>query len=412
MIKIKKNMILPTFCLLYLMISEILGSRFFSEVALFRYSDEIITLLILFTTFLYFICRKADAFSTKIYIIIGLIAGIGILSNILYNIQKNDIAILLDVLSTFKLIICFVGFTLMIKNLEIDKLRKFLLLPAKLFLVSGFIFGVLSLFYDLGMRGQLRFGLYGFSFIFGSAHAYAMMIISSVLIITTFNKTNKTLFIYLALACIQMVLSLKGPSFIWVVSIVLFTIHFQKYSKLKAWTIILLIGAGMIVGEYQINNYILNPNSPRARFYTKGFIVANRYFPLGSGFATFGSDMAGKNYSPLYDELGFNYFYGLSRENRMFLNDNYWPMIYAQFGWIGFFLYIYIYYMIYKKIYDIDTYPINKSALLSAYIYVMVHSLGSSTPTTSSACIVFLLISLDIEKVKKVKYNHESSNYI
>jgi hypothetical protein len=63
--------------------------------------------------------------------------------------------------------------------------------------------------------------------------------------------------------------------------------------------------------------------------------LANKYFPLGTGFATFGSALAAENYSPLYVSLGFNSLHGGSAADPRFLSDSFWPTVIAQTGWIG-----------------------------------------------------------------------------
>lgn len=82
---------------------------------------------------------------------------------------------------------------------------------------------------------------------------------------------------------------------------------------------------------------------PRYLFFYYGGKTANTYFPFGSGFATFGSDQAARNYSRLYYQYGFNSLFGMNTKDGSFLSDTFWPMAIGQFGWIGSILYILIY---------------------------------------------------------------------
>ncbi|WP_166880233.1 hypothetical protein [Salinibacterium sp. ZJ450] len=65
--------------------------------------------------------------------------------------------------------------------------------------------------------------------------------------------------------------------------------------------------------------------------------VANEHFPLGAGFARFGSYLASVHYSPEYVERGYPAIWGLGYEpgTGMFLTDTQWPAIIGESGWIG-----------------------------------------------------------------------------
>ena len=70
--------------------------------------------------------------------------------------------------------------------------------------------------------------------------------------------------------------------------------------------------------------------------------IAGQLFPLGSGFATFGTYMSGEYYSPLYYEYGLNTVWGLWPSNPTFVSDSFWPAILAQFGFIGLVVLVYL----------------------------------------------------------------------
>lgn len=79
----------------------------------------------------------------------------------------------------------------------------------------------------------------------------------------------------------------------------------------------------------------------RGKLYEQAPIVATDYFPLGSGAGTFGSSpSADIYYSPLYVTYGVSTLYGGTWYNRTFLIDTFWPKIIAEYGWIGLFAYL------------------------------------------------------------------------
>lgn len=77
-------------------------------------------------------------------------------------------------------------------------------------------------------------------------------------------------------------------------------------------------------------------NYPRPTLFYQGFLLANQYFPLGTGWGTFGSHFANVCYSPVYDIIGWNNMRDFSGERAIaFLTDAYWPGVYCETGWFG-----------------------------------------------------------------------------
>lgn len=74
---------------------------------------------------------------------------------------------------------------------------------------------------------------------------------------------------------------------------------------------------------------------PRIELARTSFDIANDSFPFGSGLSTYGSYTSSIIYSPVYSDYALNGIWGLSEDNSQFLMDTYWPMVIAEFGWIG-----------------------------------------------------------------------------
>ncbi|HKU25305.1 MAG TPA: hypothetical protein VJQ54_07520, partial [Candidatus Sulfotelmatobacter sp.] len=64
--------------------------------------------------------------------------------------------------------------------------------------------------------------------------------------------------------------------------------------------------------------------------------VAAAHFPLGAGFARYGSFLAATNYSPEYVARGYQNIYGMGPvPNGRFLTDTQWPAIIGETGFLG-----------------------------------------------------------------------------
>lgn len=383
--KINIKVFFTNLIILYLIISEI----FWGTSKIFQYADEFVTFILFIHLFLKFITKKLKIGIElkKISIICFLLMILGMCSNFISGVQTNLYIIILDVVSIMKIFICTIAIANMLNLNHAKKISKSLSFLVKLFLISGLIFLPISQLYDIGMRGTLRYGIWSYKFIFGYEHVYSSLILFSLMILySNDNMENKKF--YLIISIIQMIFTTKGPSIIWGGVILFLIFSLKNKNKIKVKHIVFLAIIGILLGGYQINSYLLNVNAPRYLFYKYGAITANRYFPLGSGFATFGSDMAADNYSKLYYSYGFNSLFGMSPNNKAFLNDNYWPMIYAQFGWIGLIGLLYCFYLVFLVIQKSKMNYFNKSILISVFVYLLVHSLGSSILTSSVAIIV------------------------
>lgn len=391
----KKNIkkIFITFIIIYLLISELL----LNKINFLKYTDEIITIIFGIYIFSKLITSKIivkkelkNIFYSYITIII-----IGILGNLLFKVQPNKLAITLDILSFSKIFICSIGLTIILGKDETQSIINKFYIPSKLFLILATIFGIISLFIDIGMRGEKRFGFYAYNFLYGYEHIFSISVLIAYLFLK--NKEiveNQKIGIYKILAIICMILTTKGPSLIWACSILIIENYFKKNSKLNIFIISIFALIIILLGQYQIKTYIQTTDSPRYLLYKYSIINMDKYKPLGSGFATYGSDMASKYYSKLYYDYGFYNRYGMSEEQRWFLNDNYWPMIIGQFGIISTIIYIYIIYNLYKIIINATIDSRLKGSIVSCVIYLTIHSLGSSTPSTSVAVTLMLVIVL------------------
>jgi hypothetical protein len=196
------------------------------------------------------------------------------------------------------------------------------------------------------------------------------------------------------LVCIIQILTTKGPALIWVALILFFSIY-QIREKFNVLSIIFITIITLLLGQYQINEYFLNENAPRFLIYKNSVVTANNYFPLGSGLGTYGGEMARRNYSQLYYNYGFNKIWGMNKKYGQFLNDNYWPMILAQFGYFSVIAIVAIYYILFKELYGIKKKKLKTLCVIS-FIYIMIHSLGSAALTGFEGILVSFIFSFGI----------------
>jgi len=89
----------------------------------------------------------------------------------------------------------------------------------------------------------------------------------------------------------------------------------------------------------------------RNLFYIKSVTIARDYFPFGVGLGRYGSYLSRMYYSPIYVKYGMSKIWGLSKKYPYFINDTFWPMVLGESGFIGFFSYLVILFIIGRTIY-------------------------------------------------------------
>ncbi len=399
--KIIKKEILPFFILISLIISEL----FMEKINILRYSDEVIAIF----SIIYIILKltltqykkKCPTNIIKLILVVIVLIIIGLISNITAKIQTNLFIIIVDIISNFKIVFISVAMYMMLNKETANDILKKLNVMSKIFIILGIIFGILSLFFNLGMRGEYRYGIYCFNFIFSQAHIYSMFLLFALLVVAFNAKRDKIFFLYWILVDIQLILTTKGTSIMTCICSFLIYIYIYKKGKIKLRMIIPIGIAIAIFGGYQINTYLLNTTAPRSVLYIYGLKTAMTYFPIGSGFATFGSDMAAKHYSLLYMKYGFYNRYGMSPDKTSFLNDNYWPMILGQFGIIGTPLTIYMIYILFKVVQKSLINRNIKTIMFTIIFYMIIASVGASIFTTSTTIILCLGIVLSLKTLNK-----------
>lgn len=387
-LKFKLNLkcLLVTFVLLIMVVLEALYNG--------SYMDEIVGIVSI--AYIIVSARRLQRTDLITIILLVIAVAIGLVSNMIFQLNTSIFSILVDVLSQVKLIFAFYAVKYFLSPSEKITVANILVPIAKLFCLASFVCGIITQFAYIGMStGEVRYGISVFNFIFGYNHQYTStyMLVFGVLVSNT-SMSEKVKKRYYVIALISILFSTKSPALMFTVVFVFLFFYFKKHERLSVWVLIPMAVAIIIAGTYQINEYLLNENSARRVFFEYAFKTANDYFPLGSGFATYGSEQASRIYSPLYYQYGFDQMWGLSPEYGMFLNDNYWPTIIGQFGWIGAIFMVAVYGKVFFTFANKKTGNAQKAFLYAAFVQYMIHAVGSAILTSSIGMVGFVSIAL------------------
>lgn len=361
----------------------------------FSFSDELATVILLAYIFVELLRGKIEKSDRKILTLLFVIMILGLISNVTSGINVRLDAIIVDALWLYKVIVGYLCAYYVFKN-EKDR-RSFESLIksiAILFVVISFFGAMLNLVADVGLSdGDIRYGLRSYCFIIGNSGHYGLISACCLGIILATEKRKQLRNVLTILACIEILLTTKFmPIIVVIVYIALFNQDELRQIKVSH----VAIGAVLIalLGHKRIYYYIMDLNHPRMRLMIYGIKTAKKFFPLGSGFATYGSEMARRYYSPLYTYWGFENYYGLSPWNDSCLNDNYIAMIAAQFGVIALILYCLLLFIIYKQtVQNVKLKNKNIRNIIAAlFVMMVITSLMSGTYKGAMGMSVFMTI--------------------
>jgi hypothetical protein len=317
------------------------------------------------------------------------------MGNLLYNVQPQKTAIYKDILAISKFVVCYTCALIVSNNINKDLLLKKVANRSRIYLTIIFMFLIINLIHDIGMSMDVRYGIRSYKFLY--EHPTYLVSAVVILLCTVLSDNRKKYDIFIVFeALVILFFTLRNKAFVFILGyfFMKITMKYTKTIKMRYILILALIGIASTYNKImEYASYYLT--AARPALFIVGFMLACRYFPFGSGFGTFASDLSGKYYSPIYYEYGINVVTGLTETNYSYIGDTFWPYVYGQFGFIGLTLFMLIIVNIFKSIQR--RYEFNKKAQYAAFlllIYVLIASTAESIFTDVTGCFSFAVIAL------------------
>lgn len=359
------------------------------------YSDETLCIICILYI-LYFSFKKGiKGIDLTMLILLIVCSVITLCGNLINKLITNWFPIIVDLVCLAKIFTVFIVYKLVGERDTKKRVISYLVPICKTTIILGSIFGILSQFVNLGMTTpNRRYGILPYYFIFENEGRYGYIIACAFLILLLAKLPKKQERIYEVLMIFNIIITTKGVTYIIFISYIVLVIMWKKTLKLNAKTLVLLILSGFAASSVQINTYLRDTESPRVTLIRYGFKTANTYFPFGSGFATYGSDMAARNYSKLYIKYGFENRYGLSTLNSTCLNDCYLGMVVGQFGYIGMIVFLVMLCLIFVPLDKIAINKRVKALTVSIFIGLLVSCIGTAIIKSSIGVFSMAVIGL------------------
>lgn len=393
--KIYPRELLFTFFLILLPLSLMLEMKF--GISVVAYSDEVLcivcSLYILYSAFK----RGIKGTDLALLIILLLCTAWGLISNAASRVITDWFPIIVDAICLLKIFVPFIIFKQVAAADSKMRIINYLLPISKLLIAAGAFFGIISQFVYIGMslpQMERRYGIVPFFFVFQSEGRYGYIIACALLVVLMAEKIRKKRICYELLAILNIILTTKGVAYIVLACYLLLLVLWVNNTRLTPAKLAVLFLGGAAASYTQIDTYLRDLQSPRMNLIRYGFTTANRYFPFGSGFATYGSDMALKNYSQLYYLYGFDKLWGLSPEYGFALNDCYLGMVFGQFGYIGAVMFAVMIVMVLIPVYKVQLNKKAKALTLAVFIGIVVSAIGTAIIKSSIGVFVFAFLGL------------------
>lgn len=359
------------------------------------FSDEIIGLLsIIGCTLIILNPKTKERIKSdigKLFIVVLLILTLGLISSYTSGYNVTFQSKLVDGLTLVKVPFAFY---FVIYGLS-DRIKEevlWIIKPIVLsFLIVATFFCFLNLFNVVNLSYDVRFGYESFRFIYNNPGSLNERVFASFVVISTIKSKRLRYFFYF----ISVLLAFSTFRMNSIVTIIIWPILIfiiKRTKKLSISHLVPIILLSLIIGKNQINNYFFEGQSPRQLLFRNGFNLMKEKFPFGTGFSTYGSDQAAKNYSELYYQLGFSNIWGLQPTNQMFLHDTFWPTIFAQYGFFGGLGYLTL---VIIQVHTIFITPTsNKALTILLFMYVLISSVGASIFLSAEGLTILLFMGL------------------
>ena len=410
-IRINKKTWLLSFIIVFLPVALALEMNY--QAPFVGYADEIFSLIMLVHLCRLAMYRKLEKSDAAMLLILMVFTMIGMLSNLYSKLMTNLALIALDAFWQWKIFLGYMGAKYLMRydrrGLTLRGLRP----VAKLLILSACVFGVLSFWFDLGMTDSIRYGLPEFRFVFGNQGRYGIIVAVSLLIVLATEPRPKRRKLYILVAIADMIFSTKGVVYVIIPIFLMLWFIFEKIEKtgeIKTWIVVLVVIVGVLVSSFQITTYLLDASAPRALLIRYGFVTANTYFPFGSGFGTYGSEIAAQYYSPLYMEYGWADKWMMGLKNGNALNDNHMATIIGESGYFGLVLFLMLFWIMFRQINQVRMTSQVKAMTMSLFICMMICFLATGIAKSSIGVMVFIALGVMVREYERRAWMAEKQN--
>ena len=371
----------------------------------FKYWDELFIICLI----IYMLIKKSLSNNKKIkteyffcYIILILCIVFGLVGNFLFKYNTKLYAIFSDIIQFLKFPLSII----ILRNVEIDKkINKvfstdFMKNIMKILTTIIFLLGIISIFKNIGLSmTSARNGILPYKFFFSHSTFLVLYCIFSICYFEVYGSKKNKYYIILLMLTIVLAMRTKGFIFIALYFFFKYTDKWLKRFKILYWILVIVIMYTVAYQKLQV--YETYTTSAREVLYVESINFSKKCFPIGTGFATFGSHLSWKSNSKIYQIIRIPFYEVENGDPALVLGDAGFSYYIGQFGLLGLILLV----LLYKKIYHItmENQNINEQfALKLLYIYIII-ALTSETILVNNGIELAIFIATISSHNKKLE---------
>ena len=398
-------------CILYLVI--LFSNSLESVVPQAKYNDELLLFAFLLAAVVKICVDEVsldgwNRYDLALAVMLFLFLLTGTASTLLNGSDTSLTAVVKDLVLCGKFFAVFLCGKLLFLTADREEIFRRLRRMTRLLVTVIFLCGILSLFVNIGMGDQVRYGLRSYRFLFTHYMflVYAEAVMTSVLC-TGKDEDNR---IYIGMALGTMLLTLRTKAVVFCIIFLVFFLVERLGKEIKLRYYVLAGVAGIAVAWGKITEYLSwgFTYNMRNGLYLAGARLAAEYFPLGVGFAGFGSNLSYEYNTQIYYDLGLNTYQGFDRGAPV-VSDVFWPYIYGEFGVIGFLLYVGMLVMIFFSLREElrEQQELMRGANC-IFAYLLVASMAEAVFTNSTGVCSALLLSVYFRRTCRRSAEHSA----
>ena len=322
----------------------------------------------------------------------------GAAGTVLNGRDLSAVAMGKDILLAAKFFACYLCGKLLFVTADRERILEMMRRVTRVAVTAIFICGIISIFVNIGMGSEIRFGLRSYQFLY--AHytflVYAEVVMAAVL--CTGQERKDRYCLVMAFATMLLTLRTKAVVFCLAAVLVLFLAKRWKKIRLRYYFAAGVVGLAAAWGK--ISQYLSWGYSYNMRngLYVTGMKLAAEYFPLGVGFAGFGSNLSYEYDPQIYYDLGLSTHQGFETGSPV-LSDVFWPYIYGEFGVIGLLLFIGMLVLLFFSLkQELADEPGKLKGANLVFIYLLVASTAEAVFTNSTGVFSAVLLALYFRK--------------
>ena len=307
---------------------------------------------------------------------------LGFAGNIRNDLVHSKYLWCLDAFNMFKFIAASLGAVhLFSRTKHNEYIIRYLALFTEIVIFVSTVFLFIHSITDIHMTTDIRYGFRTYHFIFMRVGDFyeACLYFLMILFADLYVEKRKITWLFIGFTILNMVSTFRSRPLAYAGLFILFYIAFVMFRvekvKLRYAVPIVLAAAMAFAGQFV---FYFSGDKARNILLRYGVRIMKAYFPIGSGFATYGTAVAKQYYSKLFLRYGFWRFYGTSMKNPNFLLDDYWPAIMAELGLFGAVFMLIVILLLFKRNIKACNNPYSRVCVYSCWLAMFISSTVSS----------------------------------